>query len=93
MTDTSTFSQGGRAKSGSDKNSFTKDVEHKASEMASDASDTASAALEKGKEMVDVAGEKAMHMSKMLSSRIKESPLSAVGIAFGVGIVFALLRK
>lgn len=93
MTDGSTYSPVGRTKTGSDKGSFAHDMEQKASDFAEGASDTTAAALEKGKQLVEVAGTQAKEASVKLASRIKESPLSAVGIAFGVGVLFALLRK
>ena len=93
MSYTATPNQTSRSKPGSEKSSFAQNVEDKASDLAEGAADTASAALEKGKQLAEVAGHQAKEASKMLAERIKENPLSAIGIAFGVGVLFALVRK
>ncbi len=84
---------GGQTKSPPDKSSFTHEAARKASDMAEGAADSADAAIEKGKQLAEVAGIQAKEATDMLIERIKQNPMSAVGIAFGAGILFALLRK
>jgi ElaB/YqjD/DUF883 family membrane-anchored ribosome-binding protein len=93
MTDGTTYTQGNRTKTGGEKNAFLKDAEDKAADMVHSVEHSASVALERGKEFAEDAGTRAKAAGEMVVTRIKDYPLSAVGIAFGVGILFALLRK
>lgn len=93
MSDTTTQMPGSRMKQGGDKTSFAHEAAHKASDMAENAADKADAALEKGRQLAEVAGVQAKEAREMLVTHIKENPLAAVGIAFGAGILIALLRK
>jgi ElaB/YqjD/DUF883 family membrane-anchored ribosome-binding protein len=93
MSDTTTQMPGSRTKPGADKTSFAHEAAHKASDMAEGAADKADAALEKGKQIAEVAGVQAKEARQMLVSHIKENPLAAVGIAFGAGMLIAILRK
>lgn len=93
MSDTTTQMSGSRTKPASEKSSFAHDAAVKASSIAEGAADKADAAIDKGKELAEVAGVQAKEAREMLVSHIKENPLSAVGIAFGAGVLIALLRK
>jgi ElaB/YqjD/DUF883 family membrane-anchored ribosome-binding protein len=64
-----------------------------AERLGTEVSDRAAKALEKSRELADAAGTQAREARQMLVTQVKAHPLSAVGIAFGVGVLFALLRK
>lgn len=93
MSDTTTQIPGSRMKSGAEKSSFVQEASHKASDMAEGVAHTADAAIEKGKHLAEAAGAQAKEAREMLVSQIKENPLTAIGIAFGAGMLIALLRK
>jgi ElaB/YqjD/DUF883 family membrane-anchored ribosome-binding protein len=93
MSDTTTQIPGSRTKSFSDKPSMAHEAATKAAEFAETAADKTDEALEKGKHMAEVAGVKAKEARELLVDQIRENPLAAVGIAFGVGILIAALRK
>jgi len=93
VTDNPSQRSTGSAKPGADKSSFTHEAARKAADMAEGAADSADAAMEKGKQLAEVASVQAKEATDMLIERIKQNPMSAVGIAFGAGILFAILRK
>ncbi len=93
MSDTTTQMPGNRTKSSTNNSSFAQEAAHKASDFAENAADKADSAIEKGKHLAEVTGEQAMEARKMLVSHIRENPMAAVGIAFGAGVLIALLRK
>ncbi len=93
MSDTTTQMPGSRTRTGSEKPSFAHEAASKASDMAEGVADKADAALEKGKQLAEVAGIQAKEARAMLVSQIKENPLAAIGIAFGAGVLIAMLRK
>jgi ElaB/YqjD/DUF883 family membrane-anchored ribosome-binding protein len=47
----------------------------------------------KGKEMADDAGEHLEAAKEDLQARIRENPMTAVGLAFGAGVLIALLGR
>lgn len=52
----------------------------------------AQSGLEKGKEFADKAGGQIKEARTDVESQIRDNPLAAVGIAFGAGLVLAMLR-
>lgn len=91
--DTMTQNTSNKTKPNFDKGSFSDDSASKAHHLADGASDAAHAAIDKGKQIAEVAGVQAKEARDVLVSTIKENPLAAVGVAFGVGVLFALIRK
>ena len=48
--------------------------------------------LEKGKDLADKAGTQFKETRSEVESQIRDNPLTAVGIAFGAGLILAMLR-
>ncbi|MFN3312155.1 MAG: hypothetical protein ACK46Q_01640 [Hyphomonas sp.] len=93
ITDARTRTSADGAYSGSQTNSLGKEIENKTSDIAHSVEKTAHAAVEKGQEIAEMAGDKAQKAHHMLATRIKDHPMSSIGAAFGVGVIFALLRR
>ena len=56
------------------------------------ASVRARSGMEKGKKVADKAGEQLSETRADVESQIRSNPLAAVGIAFGAGLMLALMR-
>lgn len=97
MTNIAPHNTSGRTQSGTGKNAFNQERDSAASGLADGAAEAASGAIDKGRQLAALAGEQAKEASDRLASRIKRNPLSAIGIAFGaafgIGAMFAMLRK
>ena len=53
----------------------------------------AQAGVERGAELASKAGEQIGDAKTAVEGRIRENPLAAIGIAFGAGLVLAMLRR
>jgi ElaB/YqjD/DUF883 family membrane-anchored ribosome-binding protein len=93
MSYSSPQSPGNRQKPGAEKNGLMQDAEDKAGAFADGAVQSASAVIQKGRHMAEDVGEQAKAAGKDIAARIKDNPFTAIGIAFGAGVLFALLRK
>ena len=97
MTDIATQNSSGRTQSGFEKNSFNQEPENTTSRVADGATEAAKTALDKGRQLATVAGAQAKYARAKLTTRVRNNPLSSVGIAFGVafgaGAALAMLRK
>jgi ElaB/YqjD/DUF883 family membrane-anchored ribosome-binding protein len=51
------------------------------------------AGMEKGAALVGKAGDQVEDAKVAVEARIRENPLSSIGIAFGAGLVLAMLRR
>ncbi|MBU2082972.1 MAG: hypothetical protein KKB75_03950 [Alphaproteobacteria bacterium] len=57
------------------------------------ASVRAQAGVDKGAEIAKEAGEQIGEAKTAMESRIRDNPLAAIGIAFGAGVVLAMMRR
>lgn len=62
-------------------------------DMRSLAAIRAQAGVEKGAQLARKAGEEVEEAKTAVETRIRENPLTAIGIAFGAGLMLALLRR
>lgn len=93
MNETPNTNLGGPTKSGFEKSSFNQEPESKSANKSYGTAGSDSSTIEKGKQLAEVTGVKVKKAGGMIVSRIKQNPLSAVGIALGAGVGFALLRR
>lgn len=92
MSDADMTTARNRAKPETDKN-FVRQAESKATHLVEEGADKAEAALEKGEHMKDAATAQIKESREMLVEKIRENPLSAIAIAFGVGMLFSASRR
>lgn len=92
MSDTSIPSSRKGSQSESDKN-FVRQAESKAAHLVEEGADKAEAALGEGERLAKAAGAQAMETRELLTDKIRESPLTAVAIAFAAGILFSASRR
>ncbi|MEO8428696.1 MAG: DUF883 family protein [Verrucomicrobiota bacterium] len=64
-----------------------------AGEKVKEARERLSAALERSREALDTAKVRAADAAKATDKAIRKNPYQAIGIAFGVGALFAFLLK
>ncbi len=69
------------------------DLREALKDMRSLAAVRAQAGLEKGAELARKAGDEVDGAKTAVETRIRENPLTAIGIAFGAGLMLALLRR
>ena len=69
------------------------DLREVVKDMRSLASVRAQQGVEKGAELAKKAGEEVEEAKTAVETRIRENPLTAIGIAFGAGLMLALLRR
>ena len=69
------------------------DLREVVKDMRALASVRAQQGVEKGAELARKAGSEMEEAKDVVESRIRENPLTAIGIAFGAGLVLAMLRR
>ncbi|MFN3313868.1 MAG: hypothetical protein ACK46Q_10415 [Hyphomonas sp.] len=92
MSDSSVPTARKGIQSESDKN-FVRQAESKATHLVEEGADKAEAALGEGERLAKAAGAQVQETRELLSEKIKESPLTAVAIAFAAGILFSAARR
>lgn len=50
-------------------------------------------AMEKGREFAEEAGERVSAAKQTIEQQVRENPLAALGVAFGVGVLLASLTR
>ncbi|WP_341197602.1 hypothetical protein [Hyphomonas chukchiensis] len=69
------------------------DLRQVVKDMRGLASVKAQAGVDKGTELAKEAGEQIGEAKSAMETRIRENPLGAIGIAFGAGVILAMMRR
>lgn len=69
------------------------DLRQVVKDMRGLASVKAQAGVDKGAELAKEAGEQIGEAKSAMETRIRENPLGAIGIAFGAGVILAMMRR
>lgn len=77
----------------SDINALRNDLREVVKDMRALASLRAQQGVEKGAELARKAGSEMEEAKDVVETRIRQNPFTAIGIAFGAGLVLAMLRR
>jgi len=93
MSDSKVASTSKSSQNEPDKTSFIRQAESKATHLVEEGADKAEAALEEGERLARAAGAQVKESRELMADKIRQSPFTAVALAFGAGVLFAVTRR